>query len=249
VFLADQAWSIARVTGERATTLNSRNFGELIGALQGMLSDRLVLSVSNLFERPSGRHPCHSIPALLDKLRELAPDLEVRERRRVLRWLSGNISGTTAVSDQDITEELVRILEGRLPNASDVEARLSRALRAVKARRDKFITHSEVLSAESLPPVTWEDPNLLVRFAKEVLSLIGWAYLSIAYAPEIGHADHFLTRDAEGQAVALRRLLSAAAIEPTSQPPLGDPAEQRRTTDPRTCVHLVGLDARHQENR
>jgi hypothetical protein len=157
----------------------------------------------------------HSIPVVIALLEKHQNDLSITERPNFLRVLNDiglERNKLEGFQDQKVTQMVVAHFRASLPDISKKNGcALSLSLDAVKSIRDKRIAHDENVTVAKLPPVTWDELNGLLAYAKNFIGAIGWGYLSTAY--ENGSGGYMLSSDALRTSTAMRRLLKQAGIE------------------------------------
>jgi AbiU2 len=87
---------------------------------------------------------------------------------------------------------------------------MSKSLNAVVTRRNKVVAHNETIDRSALPQTSWADIEQLIAYAKGFIAVVGIGYLNKGYTDDDGH--YFLTQDAQGAALALKRLLIKVGV-------------------------------------
>lgn len=211
IFQADEGISLYKTIGMNAEGINKFNFGELFGALQGVLSDRLVLSLNKLFEVEK-RNPSRSIPAVLSYLEKNSHILKINSRNTVVTGLTrigSNLENDSNLTDTEFSRKVVEALRPLIPNHKG-DSKLSKTLKALRDSRDKRIAHNEHIDSKSIAGVTWNDCIELLEFAKIFTASIGYGYMSLMI--EHPEGKYMLSDDAERRSIALTRLFKKAGI-------------------------------------
>lgn len=204
IFEAEQSIAIDWLIGCHAKEVNESTFGEFFGSLQIICGRYSILAVNRLFETPSNRYSIRSIPAAIDLMKSERQALHLPRKLAVIDKLiefGCNALRLEGLEDPQITELIATEFEKRLPQITLSDS-LSRALGALKTARDKSIAHHESIKIADLPKATYADMDKLLKYAKEFVSTIGIAYLSL---------------DAKAAARSMKRLMSKAGIVPSSR--------------------------------
>jgi len=213
IFQADESISLYKMIGLNAEGINKYNFGELFGALQGVLSDRLVLSLNKLFEVEK-KNPSRSIPSVLTYLEKNAFILKINSKSKLISGLNelggdGDFSENDPLPDSEFSKILVSRLRQFIPHHKG-DTKLSKTLIALRESRDKRIAHNEHIESTRIAGVTWNECIELLDFAKKFTATIGFGYLSLMMQWPSG--EYILSDDAERRSVALKRLFKKAGI-------------------------------------
>lgn len=218
---ARESYGLLRAFGEHSDALMKSSYAHLFDALDRALLAQYLLSIARLYDRPSTQYEIRSVPAVLAYVRGEEQALPLLERYALEQRLLAAGLGKPALaglSDSQLTVRTLEFFESRLPSArAEATDDLSLALKAVRARRDKRLAHSEHTAAEVFPAVTWAQAEALVRFAEDCLGCIAFGYLRYALSDDEGR--FMLEGDAGRAARALTRLLKAANITPPTERP------------------------------
>ncbi len=214
IFWADEAKSLVAEIGKHAAAINHGSFGAFFGPLQVILSDRQTLNVVKLFEPPNRRYPTRSIPSVLVLLEQYASLWQIAQPHvlhQLLEKAGWAKSEVVSLDNTDLTRAVIDYYRSTVPTieATDTSP-LVPALRALRESRDKVIAHNEAIDRASRQPVTWEETELLVNFAKDFVTTISFAYLGLYIGTN--HADYLVSFDARKSSRTLRQLLKAANI-------------------------------------
>jgi hypothetical protein len=197
---AEEALALYRSVSIHAKSINAATFGQFFGRLQDILRNHLFLALTRLFEEVRS-YPIRSIPAAVKVLNEDAKDLLVEQRTALADIeISYGFLETTG-AQPEITQVVSRYFGDRLRS-------LAPKVKSLRNHRDKFIAHSEAISAEDLPAIHTQDIHELLDFAKHFTHTIRLAYLSTPCAYVSG--EYMLTSDAFRASVCLERLLEFA---------------------------------------
>lgn len=218
VIQAREAYALLRKLGDNSAAIVASTYSNFFDALDRALLAQYLLAIARLYDRPSTQYEIRSIPAAAAFIRRQVEQFPVLERRALEhRLLNAGLEPTALqdLTDLQITDVTLRFFESRMPSAAaETRDALSMAIRAVRARRDKRLAHSEHTSSEVFPNVTWDQAESLVRFAEDFLGCIAFGYMRYALSDDDGR--FMLEGDAARAARALGRLLAAAKI---TQPP------------------------------
>lgn len=206
IFRMERAHALLRTIGTRAAILNDRtrgNFGELFNSLQTALTADCVIAVARIYDPPSRRYPTRCMRYVLEFLRKNREELpSIRERYQlelalraagVEAQLAPFMSHGPARFADALVDHFLAILE-----SEDTQ----RAIEALKTLRDKAIAHNE--DVETVAGPTWQSLSELVRHAKYLVGILGWASLDTAY---FVNGEFILSEDAVRADRALNRLI------------------------------------------
>ena len=206
IFEAEQALSLVEACGQNTEALAARNLGELFGTIQGLAINQFVLSITTIYERPNGRYPNLSVLSVLNYIEEQADKLEIKELGLLRRGLERLDIVPYALDEADSEKEknvlLARLLRECVPNIQE-----TLALNALKELRDKKIAHPEDINLESIQRTTWEEAEKLLAPMRDIVGIVGDAYLSTAYWDDDG--DYLLSIDGSRVGRAMRRLIQS----------------------------------------
>lgn len=206
IFKAERAYALLKTIGTNADAINAskKNLGELFGVVQDIAQTEVLIAVARLFDPPSKKYPTRCLRALLDdldaKAEALPPIVEKWNLAKELTRLAmdpADVARVQSESDVDVTRLIVGFLRERMEQPNIVDA-----VKRVRTLRDKRIAHNE--DAHGINGPTWKAVLELLTFAKEVVGLVGWAYMSTVYMHD---GRYFLSSDAERPSRAMRRLL------------------------------------------
>ena len=209
IFRAERGYALVKCIGENADAINKsrQNFGELFATVQTHAQEETLLAVARLYDSTSKRYPTRSIRALLEFLQRHASDLPSMSQKPTLRtelakvgMPADRVESLTSAPDADATRQLVAFFQERLAMADVV-----RSVQLLKTTRDKRIAHNEDTEpTRALDAPTWDNVLQLLALAKDIVGIVGWAYLSRAYTHEGGYS---LSADSQRPALAMLRLL------------------------------------------
>jgi hypothetical protein len=211
VVQARESYGVLRMLGKYSDALLKPPFGQFFHFMDRITLNQYILSLARMYDQ-SKQFEIRSIPAALGLLEANAGDFPIRERVALERRLQrvGLVLDFDATPDAEITSKAIAYFRSQLPTVAPTDTRaLSGALRAVRARRDKAVAHSEVTDKRLFPDVTWKDAESLILFAEGFLSAIGFGYLSLALDDD---GDFFLNRDAARTPLAFEKLLKKAGL-------------------------------------
>ena len=213
VFEAEEASTILTLVGQHAGAINEATFGAYFGSLQRILGKSLILAVARMYESEKG-YALRSIPAAFKHLECHCEELQINDRHamlRAVRKLGQDDSSIKDAPDSVLTLATVRAFSTRFVALQTV------AGAAIKTTRDKVIAHHEFVDVATLPKATYAEIDELIEFARNFVALVGRAYTNVVYDGADGR--YSLTSDAERSSVCLKRLLSAAGVSLTAEPP------------------------------
>ena len=205
IFRLERATSIFEAIGRRASDINDGvgHFGNLFGALQAALTTEAAMSVARIFDRPSKRYPTRSIRGVLDYLLEHIADLPtIREPYQLKLALQSMLAPQQLQLCADQTPcrfagEFAAYIESLLDEPTRRES-----LARLRDLRDKELAHSE--HVEKIDGPTWAAIADLTEIAKQVVGVLGWAYLSTAY---MANGRYVLTKDAQRPSKSVDQLV------------------------------------------
>lgn len=218
VVQAREAYAILRMMGKNSDEIVASTYGPFFAALDRSMLSTYLLSIARLFDPPSKKYEIKSIPSALRYIAANKESLPIQQRVPLVTRLTNAgcpPSDLRYLDDAALLDYVERHFRQRMPStAKSATDSMSIALKAVRARRNKRLAHSEHTEEELFPTLTWADAETLVRFAEEVLDCVAFGLLSLALASDDGY--FMLGGDAQRASLAMRRLLVAADI--ISQP-------------------------------
>jgi hypothetical protein len=200
VFYAERYHTMFKILCDNATPLNKSDEAtkSFFSAVQRMSQDAGILALARVYDGLSS-NKTRSIPYLLKKLKELAPNLpSVEEDRQTLKLLSQyNLpqSCCDAATDKD---------GSKFPEAiANHYESLCKESKSLKQYRDKIIAHNEIFDGK--PALTWDKFNELMRQTKGLIEIIGMAYFSSMY-------QGMITREAERHSISTEIILRKLGV-------------------------------------
>ena len=206
IFRAEQSLSLLNVIGLLANEINASNYGEVFGTVQSLSIDRLILSITKLYEVPN-RYPLKSIPGILKYFDENSENLEITEPYLLndqLRRL-----GLFMECFEDFDKNKKNIFVHYKMNYLLSKINQDEAIKSLKIHRDKKIAHPKDTLVESLPKISWVSIEGLLSAAKNIVGIIGDGYLSSSFMID---SDYLLSNDATRVGRGLARILSDLGI-------------------------------------
>lgn len=187
VFRAERAIAIHQEIANYAEKINKSDKHKkiLFKYLQNLTVSEAVLCTSKLFD-PVGKYPTRSILTLLNLLNKKCEDLpEIREKhntKQELKYLNAPEFLIEKVDSSDHSEFPKYFYYHYHSIINDFET--ENLLNEIKTYRDKTVAHNERVN-ESLI-VKWDSVFQLIKIAKEIIGIIGWAYLNTVYVHNSG---------------------------------------------------------------
>ena len=209
VFLAEIARRLLEEINTAVESINETGIGKPFFAdLQIILQHEIVLSVTRMYESYSSRNPGRTLPAAIHHIATHAANLQVINHEAVLKYLvtRGHVrQSVDGLSNECLSLTLTRSLDREIPRA-DIpgSSALNNALAQLKTVRDKAIAHHDRVRPSSLLIPGWSDLVNLIDMARETVTLVSQAYLSVGYN---------LAGDASRGAHSLRALLDRVGLE------------------------------------
>jgi hypothetical protein len=211
ILRADRSYDLLKTIGTHAERINAspKNFGELFGTIQGLAMSEALLSVARLYDAPSRRYPTLCLRALLDLLDERAHGLpSIVDRSNLCGDLvragmpQATADRAATATDVDVTRMVISYFRDQIAATPTV-----RSIELLRNVRDKRIAHNE--SVQVLDSPTWTAVLELLTIAKQIVGVVGWAYLGTVYMHE---GRYTLSSDSERSGLALVRLLEESGV-------------------------------------
>jgi len=208
VFLADQARRLLEELDGVIEAINRTGIGKQFFAnLQIILQHELILSVTRMYEPYSSRSPGRTLAAATHHIAANAAKLPVLNRASLVEYLTSRGESRQTIehlSDEGLSLTLARRLGTYIPRPDASSARpLDKALDQLKLVRDKAIPHHDRVNHSSLLIPGWSHLVDLINTARETVTLVAHAYLSVGYN---------LASDASLGTHSLRGLLHRAGL-------------------------------------
>jgi hypothetical protein len=211
IFIAERAYSMFQTIGEKSKELSQRNnYGEFFGSTQAAFKDQFLLAVSRIFDSPSRRNKTRCIKGVLQFLSDNSQRLpEIVERHNLILVMerAGFDRQTSKLIEQgnkdtEVTLAIVSHFNSLLENSQN-----KKLILRLKELRDKKLAHNELIKSElpeAIEIITFKDLFSLVEIAKELIGIIGWAYMSMVF---VHNGVYRLTTDAKRPSNSLARLI------------------------------------------
>ena len=208
VFLAELSRRFLERLDEAVQRINDTGIGKLFFAnLQIILQQALILSATRIYEPYSPRNPGRTLPAVIRHIEVHATALPVPNRASLVDYLASHGHSRDAVEtlrDEQLSLTFATALAAEIPRPDAASASpLSQALAQLKTVRDKAIAHHDRVNPSSLLIPGWVHLVTLIDTAREALTLVARAYLSVGYN---------LESNADLPAHSLRDLLRRAGL-------------------------------------
>lgn len=211
IFKSDECLGLFQSMGKRSKAINAVNYGPVFSAIQYALFERLVLSLTKIFERDK-KSPCRSIPSILDMLEKNAHAFSIEDKaylEKMLKKYGIEIKAEVWKKDAEVTREWTKLFRPIVPSHED-PTKMGLALKSLRSQRDKRVAHNEHIALSKIPNVYWKDIDQLLDFSKAFAGMVGRVYLRTIYVDDNGR--YFMSSDARIASNALRRLFRAANI-------------------------------------
>lgn len=180
---------------------------QFFASLQMILQHELVLGLTRMYEPYSSRNPGRTLPAATHHIAAHAATLQVVNRKSLVECLITRGESREVLeklSDEELSLTLARHLDTQIPRANPCSVSpLDQALGQLKMVRDKSLAHHDRVSHSSLLIPGWLHLVDLINTAREIVTLVAHAYLSVGYS---------LASDASLGARSLRVLLDRTGL-------------------------------------
>ncbi len=206
IFEMERSYSLLKTIGTNASNINAPgagNFGNLFGALQIALQTDAILAAARLYDLPSKKYPTRCIRGLLDFIEKecnsLPPIKEKYNLEKELNRIGMDPKTISLVTTDESAFALGLVKHFRvILDSSQVISTITK----LKNLRDKAVAHNE--QAAQIQGPTWQGLNKLIQHAKDLVGVLGWAYLNTVYVHD---GEYILTSDAQRPSIAMGRLL------------------------------------------
>lgn len=158
------------VIAEKSAEINKTSHRLILGRIQGILFNHLVLNISKLFDPPVSKYPVVSVPSILKYLNDnegvlINSKLKDRFDEFFRDKNSSNIVDDSAINSictyyQQLIKDKQHILKG------------------IKSRRDKAIAHNEAIELDKLNTINWNDILELKRLAEEFMECMDYCFFN-----------------------------------------------------------------------
>lgn len=205
VFRTERAIAVYKEIAKYAEEINKtdRHKKLLFKYLQRLSISEAVLCTSKLYD-PVGKYPTRSIHTLLDFIKDHCTDLpEIREKHNTkeeLIYLNAPQFLIEKVDSDDSSEFPKYFYHYYYSLVNDFET--MDLLNEIKEFRDKRIAHNERI--EENVGIKWDSVIKLINIIKEVIGVLGWAYLNTVYSHK---SRYILSTDAKNITSSIRRVI------------------------------------------
>ena len=206
IFLAKQSASVWQNIGERCLELNGTEYQTAFATIQRQALSSLVLSLVQLFERPSDRYPNYSIPTAIAHLTTDIDSVRVNPASVVKL-----VDDLTDERDDQLyllqnPDELPKILlndfeDGCPKFLARSGSELDRFLEQIRVIRDKRVAHLEDVDISNHPRATWESVTQLLAFAESFVNLVGYGFFGASRKKRVKGEDVKLRDEPAGREV------------------------------------------------
>lgn len=219
IFWAEEAKAFTQKVSDHRDVINAAHYGQLFGSLQTIMTDRLMLSVAKLYDRPDRRYPTRSIPAVLELIGANASIWRLRHRSILEKLLIGvgrDENLIRSMPDADLIGLVVGHYERTRPDENKAShCALSSALMAVREARNKVLAHNEAIEQSARKRTTWRGLDDLIAYAKDFVCVVSSGFTDSYYGE---HSDDYvLSIDAGRLSRDLERLLKLTNLIPTKE--------------------------------
>jgi hypothetical protein len=206
VFLAEQAISMDQNVGQYASSLNNSKYRELFGLMQAHAFSSAILSLGNLFERPSQRYPNFSIPTALDYLKADLNNVPVNEASKIklAEYLSTDPKEQEylILNPQELKCSLLLDLDDKCPRIPPRRGYpLDASFEALKVLRDKRVAHFEDHDLSRVTTTDWNGIQSLVCYSKSFINLVPYGLFGFSLKGWISTNDLDLLNKPTGKGI------------------------------------------------
>jgi hypothetical protein len=210
VFRAERAIAIHKEIAKFADIINETDKHKkiLLKYLQNLTVSEAVLSTSKLYD-PIGKYPTRSIHALLEILNRKCESFPaIREKhntKQELKYLNTPEIIIEKVDSSNSSEfpKYFYYYYHSIVNDFETEELLSE----LKIFRDKSVAHNERIDKEII--INWNTVDGLLKIAKEIIGIIGWAYFNTVY---MHNSRYILSADAKSITSAIRNIIDVQKL-------------------------------------
>lgn len=158
------------VIAEKSAEINKTSHRLILGRIQGIMFNHLVLNISKLYDRPFSSYPMVSVPAILKYLNDNERALINSELRGRFDEFFRNKDSFNIVNDSAINSICTHYQQ-----LIDEKEHI---LRGIKDRRDKAIAHNEAIELDKLNTIYWKDVLELKRLAEEFMECMDYSFFN-----------------------------------------------------------------------
>jgi len=170
------AYALLKTVGKNKSKLAGTPHIDFFQHIQSILSDHLIIHITKLFEKPSGRYDIISIPSMLNFIRENQADLELVSfpfACQQLRTLGMVDIDAWSIDKAQLSGAIIQYFQNGMPSLES-----SPALQSLRVIRDKRIAHRENIDMADLKTATFEQAFELIEFAQNFAIVVSAAYTS-----------------------------------------------------------------------
>jgi hypothetical protein len=187
IFIAERAYSMLKIIDENIYTLNERkDIVNFFHCTQAAFKDQFLIAISRIFDKHTkNKTRCiFSLLAFIEKNISKLPPIEERENLIITMSHFNFPEKIIDLVQQNANESKInlQIIEYFNDQLTHREPRLLE-LRKI---RDKRLAHNDIKEGnnelqEKLHTITFTDLYCLVELAKQMVSIIGWAYMNTVF--------------------------------------------------------------------
>jgi hypothetical protein len=211
IFIAERAYELFVTIGKKGKQFDSK-YQEFFKASQGAFKDQFLLSLARLFDRPSTRNKIRCVQGLLNHLvdnkNRLPMIVEKYNLAETMKYSNFNPVAVEIVLSDGPDAQITESIQQHFHRLLETQENL-RLLDKLKVLRDKRLAHNELVSltgnemSEAIDNVTFQELYTLLAIPKELLGVVGWAYMSMVFVHD---GVYHLSEDAKRASLKLTKL-------------------------------------------
>lgn len=210
IFLAERSYAMFKEIGLYADRIKEQAmiYGKFFYVTQESFRNQYVLAVARLYDKPNDKFETRCVHGLLNFMQDNAsqfPEILEKRNTQIAMQSSGFSQLEISLVSNGTAEQVALMLVEHYRAILGAPGNLV-ILEKLKAFRDKILAHNEYIPEQISTP-TYAEINELIRNAKGLVGIVGWASLSMIYVLD---GKYHLTDEAVSPIYSFRLLMKEA---------------------------------------
>jgi hypothetical protein len=215
IFTVDQAIFTNQLILDHNKKLIDLRVNNIFGFFQSSVIDKIILSLSKIYEKPNPRYEIRSIPVALEVINKNIENLDITnvyQFKMKLPYFEIDDKQISSISTKDLLKLFLEKIQDKISNSNTIDGySFNKNYEPIKTLRDKVISHREKINISDIDLPTWQGIKELLLLAKKIVGIIGISFLNIAYESDEG--KYLLEDDAKRIEIQFNQMLKKIFLE------------------------------------